>query len=81
MISGEEENYMRLCMLLDICRKAVQIFFDEQIDPQCLKKTIGKGWMKLKKLRKTNVLSDTQWKILQGNYIFCIFSICIKYVS
>ncbi|VDI45624.1 Hypothetical predicted protein, partial [Mytilus galloprovincialis] len=64
-ISSEEENYMRLCMLVDICRKAVKVYFDKEFHPDVLKKTIKKEQHKLLHLRKTNVLSETQWKILQ----------------
>ncbi|XP_071145705.1 uncharacterized protein [Mytilus edulis] len=67
MLSGEEENYMRLFMLLDICKKAVKIYFDEEFDPNHLNQTIKKAGRKLLQLKKTNVLSETQWIILQGN--------------
>lgn len=65
-ISCEDENYMRLCLLIDIGRKAVKLCFDEEFHPKCLRQTVNKAWTKLLNLKKKNVISELQWKILQG---------------
>lgn len=72
-ISCEEENSLRLCMLVDISRRAVKTYFDEQFHPDILKQTIKKAENKLIHLKKTNVLSETQWEILQGKNTTKIF--------
>lgn len=69
----EGKNYMRLCMLVDIGRRAVKVYFDSDIDPKCLMKEINKGYNKFNKLRKKNVISVIQWKILTGRYFLNMF--------
>ncbi|VDI79706.1 Hypothetical predicted protein [Mytilus galloprovincialis] len=67
-ISSEDENYMRLCMLIDIARQAVQVHFDKEFHPDRLTKEIKtKGYNILLRLYRKNVITETQWKILKGD--------------
>lgn len=84
-ISREDENYMRLCMLIDIGRKAVKIYFDKEFDPKCLKNEIKKRFKKLHGLKVKNIISEEQWRTLQGrnarNIILrrnCLLTNCTK---
>lgn len=65
-ISREDENYMRLCMLIDIGRRAVKVYFDKEFDPKFLKNEIQKSFRKLHGLKVKNIISDEQWRTLQG---------------
>ncbi|CAC5379513.1 unnamed protein product [Mytilus coruscus] len=64
-ISQEEENYVRLSLLLSgISPYAIRKLFDSEFDPSCLKTSIKKNYNKLKNLQRKRIISQSQWDLL-----------------
>ncbi|XP_052089965.1 uncharacterized protein LOC127726586 [Mytilus californianus] len=64
-ISQEEENYVRLSLLLSgISPRAVRKLFDSELDPSCLKTSIKKNYNKLKNLQRKRIINQSQWDLL-----------------
>lgn len=64
-ISQEEENYVRLSLLLSgISPDAVRKLFDKEFDPTCLKTTVKKNYNKLKNLQGKRTINQSQWDLL-----------------
>ncbi|CAC5422234.1 unnamed protein product [Mytilus coruscus] len=64
-ISQEEENYVRMSLLLyGITPRAVRALFNSEIDPSCLVASIKKAYNKLKDLKKKRIINQSQWNLL-----------------
>ncbi|VDI59786.1 Hypothetical predicted protein [Mytilus galloprovincialis] len=64
-VSEEEENYLRLHLLLTgISPRAVRVLFDNEFHPTCLEASIKKEYGKLYDLKKKHVINAAQWNLL-----------------
>ncbi|XP_071135771.1 uncharacterized protein [Mytilus edulis] len=64
-ISEEEENYVRMCLLLTgISPRAVRVLFDSEFHPSCLSASIKKDYNTLKDLNKKRIINQSQWNLL-----------------
>lgn len=64
-ISEEEENYLRMHLLLTgFSPKAVRIFFDNEFHPSCLEASLKKEYAQLFDLKHRRVINAEQWKLL-----------------
>ncbi|CAC5415938.1 unnamed protein product [Mytilus coruscus] len=64
-ISQEEENYVRMSLLLSgICTRAVRALFDSEFDPKCLNASIKRAYNELKNLRDNRIINQSQWNLL-----------------
>ncbi|CAC5412677.1 unnamed protein product [Mytilus coruscus] len=64
-LSVEEENYVRMSLLLTgISPRAARIFFDSEFAPACLEATIKKEYNKLFDLKKKHRINQSQWNLL-----------------
>lgn len=65
MASAEEENYIRIALLLTgIAPRAVRHYFDTEFDPSYLERTIRHGRNTLMDLKKNRVINQSQWNLL-----------------
>ncbi|XP_076095787.1 uncharacterized protein LOC143066860 [Mytilus galloprovincialis] len=64
-LSVEEENYVRMSLLLTgISPRAARNFFDTEFAPACLDATIKKEYNKLLDLKKEHRINQSQWNLL-----------------
>ncbi|XP_052103697.1 uncharacterized protein LOC127737205 [Mytilus californianus] len=64
-LSVEEENYVRMSLLLTgISPRAARTFFDSEFAPACLDATIKKEYNKLLDLKKKHRINQSQWNLL-----------------
>ncbi|XP_076095790.1 uncharacterized protein LOC143066864 [Mytilus galloprovincialis] len=64
-LSVEEENYVRMSLLLTgISPRAARTFFDSEFAPACLEATIKKELNKLLDLKKKHRINQSQWNLL-----------------
>ncbi|CAC5408424.1 unnamed protein product [Mytilus coruscus] len=64
-ISPEEENYVRLSLLLTgISRRAARNYFDSEFSPACLYASMKKEYNKLFALKKKRTINPSQWKLM-----------------
>lgn len=64
-ITEEEENYVRMSLLLfGISQRAARVFFDSEFAPQTLQKSISKELRKLDLLKKEKIINQSQWNLL-----------------
>lgn len=64
-MSEEEENYIRLILLLKgVQPKAVRYFFDKEFPPSCLLSELSANYTTLYGLKRNRVLSQAQWNLL-----------------
>ncbi|CAG2249004.1 unnamed protein product [Mytilus edulis] len=64
-LSVEEENYVRMSLLLTgISPRAARTFFDSEFAPACLEATIKKEYNKLLDLKKKHRINQSQWNLL-----------------
>lgn len=64
-ISQEEENYVRLSLLLTgISPRAARTYFDGEFAPACLYASIKKEHNKLFALKKKRTINPAQWNLL-----------------
>ncbi|CAG2239363.1 unnamed protein product [Mytilus edulis] len=72
----EEENYIRLALLLKgVSPKAVRTFFDKELPPTYLPSTLNKNYNTLYDLYLKRILNQTQWNLLlpkNGMYFICL---------
>lgn len=67
-ISQEEENYVRMCLLMTgISTRAARIVFDREFAPSCLETTLKNRTYTLSKLRKEGQINQFQWNLLFRN--------------
>ncbi|XP_076095788.1 uncharacterized protein LOC143066861 [Mytilus galloprovincialis] len=65
MASLEEENYVRMSLLLTgVSPRAARILFDSAFAPVCLGATIKKEYNTLFDLKKKHLLNQSQWNLL-----------------
>lgn len=65
VISQEEENYIRMCLLLSrITPGAVRAFFDIEFHPSCLYASISKAFNILNDLKLKRIINQSQWNLL-----------------
>ncbi|CAG2211280.1 unnamed protein product [Mytilus edulis] len=71
VLKKDEVNYLRMVLLLyRVVRPAVRIYFNHEIEPKLLRKTLKKNLTKMKNIyRKKNhsVINDDQWNLLSRN--------------
>ncbi|XP_071144717.1 uncharacterized protein [Mytilus edulis] len=64
-VSEEEENYLRMHLLLTgISPRAVRVLFDKEFHPSLLNETIKKEYSKLYDLKIKRVINAAQWTLL-----------------
>lgn len=64
-ISVEEENYVRMSLLLTgISPCAVRILFNQEFAPECLDSTLKKEQAKLSDLQKRHIITQSQWNLM-----------------
>ncbi|XP_052075453.1 uncharacterized protein LOC127712894 [Mytilus californianus] len=64
-LSEEEENYIRLALLLKgVSPRAVRTYFDREFPPTHLPSTLNKNYNTLYGLKLNRVLNQAQWKLL-----------------
>ncbi|VDH91290.1 Hypothetical predicted protein [Mytilus galloprovincialis] len=64
-LSDEEENYIRLALLLrGVTPRAVRTFFDKEFPPTFLPSTLNKNYNTLNELFKKRILNQAQWNLL-----------------
>ncbi|VDI60066.1 Hypothetical predicted protein [Mytilus galloprovincialis] len=64
-LSDEEENYIRLALLLKgVSPRAVRTFFDKEFPPTYLPSTLNKNYNTLNGLFKKRILNQAQWNLL-----------------
>ncbi|VDI10861.1 Hypothetical predicted protein [Mytilus galloprovincialis] len=64
-LSDEEENYIRLALLLKgVSPRAVRTFFDKEFPPTYLPSTLNKNYNTLNGLFKNRILNRAQWNLL-----------------
>ncbi|XP_063426833.1 uncharacterized protein LOC134710409 [Mytilus trossulus] len=64
-LSAEEENYVRMSLLLTgISPRAVRVLFDSEFHPSCLDSSLKKAYNKLLDLKKKRVINEAQWNLL-----------------
>lgn len=64
-ISQEEENYVRLSLLLTgISPRAARKYFDSEFAPSCLYASLKKEYNKLNGMKKKRTINPEQWKLL-----------------
>lgn len=64
-ISEEEENYIRLALLLGgISQRAVRTYFDKVLPPAVLSSTPKTDKKVLEELKRKRVLNGAQWDLL-----------------
>ncbi|CAC5383064.1 unnamed protein product [Mytilus coruscus] len=65
VISREEINFLRIAnLLIRHSPKAVRILFNREFNPSGLTSVLSKNRNKLDKLKKKNVITQTQWSLL-----------------
>lgn len=71
-ITEEEENYVRLSLLISgISLRAVRAVFNREFDPNTLNEYIKKEYDKLKILQRKRMINIPQWNLLhpyKGRY-------------
>lgn len=71
-LSEDEENYIRLSLLLKgLCPRAVRIFFDKEFPPSLLPSTLKNNKI-LYDLKFKRVLNQAQWNILFPKNGMCL---------
>ncbi|CAG2233481.1 unnamed protein product [Mytilus edulis] len=64
-LSEEEENYVRLALLLKgVTPRAVHTFFDEEFLPSTLSSTLKKSYNTLSDLKLQRIINQAQWNLL-----------------
>ncbi|CAC5415127.1 unnamed protein product [Mytilus coruscus] len=64
-LSQEEENYVRMSLLLTgISPRAARALFDNEFAPSCLDASLKNEYNKLKDLQKKRIINQAQWKLL-----------------
>ncbi|CAG2206197.1 unnamed protein product [Mytilus edulis] len=64
-LTQEEENYVRLSLLLTgVSPRAARALFDQEFAPSCLASSLKKEYNKLKDLQRKRVLNQSQWNLL-----------------
>ncbi|VDI53146.1 Hypothetical predicted protein [Mytilus galloprovincialis] len=64
-LSQEEENYVRMSLLLTgISPRAARALFDQEFAPSCLDSSLKKEYNKLKDLQNKRVINQSQWNLL-----------------
>ncbi|XP_063426126.1 uncharacterized protein LOC134709933 [Mytilus trossulus] len=64
-ISPEEENYVRMSLLLTgISPRAARVLFDREFHPSCLDSSLKKAYKTLFDLKKKHVINAAQWNLL-----------------
>ncbi|CAC5381652.1 unnamed protein product [Mytilus coruscus] len=64
-LSEEEENYVRLALLLKgVSPRAVRVFFDREFPPTHLPSTLNTNYNTLHGLKLNRVLNQAHWKLL-----------------
>ncbi|XP_052080937.1 uncharacterized protein LOC127718892 [Mytilus californianus] len=64
-LSVEEENYVRICLLLTgISPRAVRTCFDYEFAPACLNTSLKKELKKLTELKRQHRINQSQWNLL-----------------
>ncbi|CAG2188086.1 unnamed protein product [Mytilus edulis] len=64
-LSDEEENYIRLALLLKgVSPRAVRTYFDKEFPPTYLPSTLNKNYNTLNGLFKKRILNQAQWNLL-----------------
>ncbi|CAG2212089.1 unnamed protein product [Mytilus edulis] len=64
-LSPEEENYVRMSLLLTgISPRALRTFFDQEFASACLDSSLKKEYEKLSYLKKKNRINQSQWNLL-----------------
>lgn len=67
LISQEEENYVRMVLLLTgVSLRAVRVLFDKEFPPPSLSTTINSTSTKqqLQNLNKKRIINNAQWNLL-----------------
>lgn len=64
-ISKEEENYIRLRLLVTTSTKVVRVLFDREFPPPCLDAIINNEQIKLNELKKKRFINESQSKLLK----------------
>lgn len=76
-ISQEEENYVRLNLLLfSISPRAVRAKFDSEFAPVCLDATLKKEYNILTDLKTKRIINQSQWTLLfpyNGRYEVVVY--------
>ncbi|CAC5386111.1 unnamed protein product [Mytilus coruscus] len=71
-ISKEEENYVRISLLLSgISQRAVRVLFDSEFHPSCLNASIKKKPNKLNDLKQKKIINQSQWDLLFSRKAVC----------
>lgn len=75
MASVEEENYVRMSLLLSgVSPRATRILFDSEFAPICLEASLKKKYNNLFGLKKKHSINQSQWSLLfprfPGKYRF-----------
>lgn len=71
-LSEEEENYVRLALLLKgVSPRAVRIFFDREFPPTYLPSTLNTNYNTLNDLKLKRVLNQVQWNLLFPRNSMC----------
>ncbi|CAG2241956.1 unnamed protein product [Mytilus edulis] len=78
-LSEEEENYIRLAVLLkEVSPRAVRIYFDKEFSTTHLPSTLNKNYNTLYGLKLKRVLSQAQWKRVPDSTTFDVtLMICL----
>ncbi|VDI45833.1 Hypothetical predicted protein [Mytilus galloprovincialis] len=64
-ISQEEENYVRMSLLLTgISPRAARVLFDSEFSPTLLNSSLKKEFNTLKDLQKKRIINQSQWNLL-----------------
>lgn len=64
-LSQEEENYVRMSLLLTgISPRAARTFFNQEFAPVCLNSSLKKEYNKLLEIKKTHRINQSQWNLL-----------------
>ncbi|CAG2251631.1 unnamed protein product [Mytilus edulis] len=68
-LSQEEENYVRISLLLTgISPRAARNYFDFEFAPACLDATLKKEYNNLLDLKKKHRINQTQWNLLYPRF-------------
>ncbi|XP_063406711.1 uncharacterized protein LOC134690648 isoform X3 [Mytilus trossulus] len=64
-LSEEEENYVRLALLLKgVTPRAVRTYFDREFPPASLPSTLSRSYNKLTDLKVKRIINQAQWNLL-----------------
>lgn len=71
-LSNEEENFIRLSLLLKgLSPRAVRTFFDKKFPPTYLPSTLNTNYDPLNDLYKKRILNQAQWTLLFPRNSMC----------